>query len=61
MTFGDFVWARYITAHRAVFGLRHGLLLCLVIGLYPRHFLSWSFAFLPGFLALMAGRHRGRP
>jgi hypothetical protein len=34
MTFGDWVWARFITSHRTVFGLAHGLLLCLAIGLY---------------------------
>ena len=33
-TFGDFVWARFITAHRPLFGLLHGTLLCLGIGLY---------------------------
>ncbi len=32
-TFGDFVWARWITSHRAVFGLLHGTLLCLGVGL----------------------------
>lgn len=34
MTFGDWFWARFITAHRTVFGLVHGLALCLGIGLY---------------------------
>ena len=34
MTFGDFLWARFVTAHRAVLGLLHGLVLCLAIGLY---------------------------
>jgi hypothetical protein len=33
-TFGDFVWARFITAHRPLFGLLHGMALCLAIGLY---------------------------
>jgi hypothetical protein len=33
-TFGDFVWARWITNHRAAYGLVHGSLLCLGIGLY---------------------------
>jgi hypothetical protein len=33
-TFGDFVWARFIPAHRPVFGLAHGTLLCLGIGLF---------------------------
>jgi hypothetical protein len=33
-TFGDFAWARWITSHRAAFGLLHGTLLCLGIGLY---------------------------
>ena len=33
-TLGDFVWAQWIPAHRAVFGLAHGTLLCLGIGLY---------------------------
>jgi hypothetical protein len=32
-TFGDFVWARFIHAHRPVFGLLHGLALCAGIGL----------------------------
>lgn len=34
MTLGDWVWARFITSHRTVFGLLHGLALCLGIGLY---------------------------
>ena len=33
-TLGDFVWARFISSHRAVFGLIHGTALCLGIGLY---------------------------
>jgi hypothetical protein len=33
-TFGDFVWARFVPAHRAVFGLVHGTLLLLALGLY---------------------------
>ena len=33
-TLGDFIWARFIPAHRAPFGLMHGLVLCLGIGLY---------------------------
>lgn len=33
-TFGDFVWARYIPAHRPGFGLLHGMVLCLAIGLF---------------------------
>ena len=33
-TLGDFVWARFIPRHRPVFGLAHGLVLCLGIGLY---------------------------
>jgi len=33
-TFGDFVWARFIPAHRPLFGLLHGTVLCLGIGLY---------------------------
>jgi hypothetical protein len=32
-TFGDFVWARFISSHRTVFGLLHGMLLCMAIGL----------------------------
>lgn len=32
-TFGDFVWARFIPRHRVVFGLAHGALLFLGIGL----------------------------
>jgi hypothetical protein len=34
MTLGDFVWARWITQHRAVYGLVHGSAFCLGIGLY---------------------------
>jgi len=33
-TFGDFVWARFIPSHRPMFGLIHGAVLCLGIGLY---------------------------
>jgi hypothetical protein len=33
-TFGDWVWARFITAHRPLYGLIHGTALCLGIGLY---------------------------
>ena len=33
-TFGDFVWARFVPAHRPVFGLLHGTTLCMAIGLY---------------------------
>ena len=33
-TFGDFVWARYVPTHRAVFGLFHGTLLLLAQGLF---------------------------
>jgi hypothetical protein len=33
-TFGDFVWARFIPSHRAVFGLVHGTLLLMAVGLY---------------------------
>lgn len=33
-TVGDFVWARYITAHRPLYGLLHGTALCLAIGLF---------------------------
>lgn len=33
-TFGDFVWARFIPAHRALFGLGHGIVLCMAIGAY---------------------------
>jgi hypothetical protein len=31
-TLGDFVWARFIPAHRPLFGLLHGTALCLAIG-----------------------------
>jgi hypothetical protein len=34
MTLGDWVWARFIPSHRAVFGLLHGLALCCAIGAY---------------------------
>jgi hypothetical protein len=33
-TLGDWVWARFIPAHRALLGLSHGTLLLLVLGLY---------------------------
>lgn len=33
-TFGDFVWAHFISSHRALFGLVHGTVLCTAIGLY---------------------------
>lgn len=33
-TLGDFVWAHYIPRHRAVFGLAHGALLLMALGLY---------------------------
>jgi hypothetical protein len=32
-TLGDFVWATWITAHRGVYGLTHGILLFLIAGL----------------------------
>jgi hypothetical protein len=33
-TFGDFFWAAFITAHRTVYGLVHGTLLLMAVGLY---------------------------
>jgi len=33
-TFGDFVWATWIARHRMIFGLTHGMLLFLCMGLY---------------------------
>jgi len=33
-TLGDFLWARFIPAHRPLFGLLHGTALCLAIGLF---------------------------
>ncbi len=33
-TVGDFVWARFVSEHRAVFGLVHGTLLLLALGFY---------------------------
>ena len=33
-TLGDFIWAHYIPSHRVIFGLMHGTLLLLVLGLY---------------------------
>jgi hypothetical protein len=33
-TLGDFVWAGYVDAHRAVLGLLHGAALCLALGGY---------------------------
>ena len=32
-TLGDFVWARFVPSHRPVFGLVHGAVLCLAVGL----------------------------
>jgi hypothetical protein len=33
-TFGDFLWARFVSSHRASLGLAHGTLLLLALGLY---------------------------
>jgi hypothetical protein len=33
-TLGDFIWANWIAAHRPVYGLTHGSLLFLCLGLY---------------------------
>jgi hypothetical protein len=33
-TAGDFIWATWISSHRAVYGLSHGALLFLAIGLF---------------------------
>jgi hypothetical protein len=33
-TLGDFVWARFVPEHRTVFGIAHGALLLLALGLY---------------------------
>jgi hypothetical protein len=33
-TLGDLIWARFALRHRAVFGLAHGTLLLLALGLY---------------------------
>ena len=33
-TLGDVVWATWIPQHRVIFGLTHGTLLFLVVGLY---------------------------
>ena len=33
-TLGDFIWANWIPAHRPVYGLTHGALLFLCLGLY---------------------------
>ena len=32
-TLGDFVWATWIPQHRVIFGLTHGTLLVVVVGL----------------------------
>lgn len=32
-TFGDWVWARFIPSHRPAYGLAHGAIVCLCIGL----------------------------
>jgi hypothetical protein len=33
-TFGDLLWARFVSRHRAVLGLAHGTLLLLALGLF---------------------------
>lgn len=33
-TFGDFLWARFVSQHKAVLGLAHGTILLLALGLY---------------------------
>src|SRR5262245_63715139 len=33
-TFGDFLWARFVSRHRAALGLAHGTLLLLALGLF---------------------------
>jgi hypothetical protein len=33
-TLGDYVWAQYVSRHRAVLGLLHGALLLMALGLY---------------------------
>jgi hypothetical protein len=33
-TLGDFLWAQYVSRHRAVLGLLHGALLLMALGLY---------------------------
>ncbi|HUG52564.1 MAG TPA: hypothetical protein VMR21_03150, partial [Vicinamibacteria bacterium] len=33
-TAGDWIWAEYVPEHRAVFGLLHGMLLLMALGLY---------------------------
>jgi hypothetical protein len=33
-TLGDFVWARYVTRHRMAYGLVHGTVLLMALGLY---------------------------
>ena len=33
-TLGDFVWSRWIPSHQMVFGVAHGAILCLCIGLF---------------------------
>jgi hypothetical protein len=33
-TLGDFIWARFVSAHRALFGLIHGTVLLLALGLF---------------------------
>jgi hypothetical protein len=37
MTLGDWLWAALSLRHRAIYGLAHGALLCLWIGLYVGH------------------------
>ena len=33
-TFGDFLWARFVSQHRTVLGLIHGTVLLLALGLF---------------------------
>src|SRR5262249_37625707 len=47
-TLGDFVWARFVTAHRTVYGLAHGTLLLGAVGLYR---VAWRRRPLAGVLA----------
>jgi hypothetical protein len=71
MAFGGFLWARFVTEHRLVWGLLRGLALCLSVGLYlgvPRGRAAVGAlggaaiaAFLPGFLALGLRKKARRP
>jgi hypothetical protein len=58
-TLGDFVWARWIPEHRAVFGLAHGALLGAAIGLVLGLARGRALAGLVGGAAIVLGAALG--